>query len=84
MSKVFANGPWERGSIPGQVIPKTQKMVLDATLFCIQHYKVRIKASGAIVGMEQHPPLHLGVVAIENGAFRSPLTKVTNFTFFYY
>ena len=30
---VFANGPRDRGSIPGQVIPKTQKMVLDASLF---------------------------------------------------
>ena len=30
-------------SIPGQVIPKTQKMVLDATLLNTQHYKVRIK-----------------------------------------
>ena len=28
------------GSIPGQVIPKTQKMVLDATLPNTQHYKV--------------------------------------------
>ena len=43
MSKVFANRPGDRGSIPGQVIPKTQKMVLDATLLNTQHYKVRIK-----------------------------------------
>ena len=28
---------------PGQVIPKTQKMVLDATLLNTQYYKVRIK-----------------------------------------
>ena len=28
---------------PGRVIPKTQKMVLDADLLCTQHYKVRIK-----------------------------------------
>ena len=28
---------------PGQVIPKTQKMVLDAALLNNQHYKVRIK-----------------------------------------
>ena len=28
--------------------------------------------------MEYHPPQHLGVVAIEKGAFRSPLTKVAN------
>ena len=39
----FANGPGDRGSIPDRVIPKTQKMVLDATLPRIQHYKVRIK-----------------------------------------
>ena len=25
MSRVFANGPGDRGSITGQVIPKTQK-----------------------------------------------------------
>ena len=43
MSRVFANGPWDQGSIPGQVIPKTQKMVLDATLLNTQYYKVRIK-----------------------------------------
>ena len=30
--------------------------------------------------MELHPPLHLGVVAIEKGAFGSHLTKVANFT----
>ena len=27
-------------------------------------------------------PLHLGVVAIEKGAFGSPSTKVTNLTFY--
>ena len=43
MSRVFANGLGERGSIPGLVIPKTQKMVLDAALLNTQHYKVRIK-----------------------------------------
>ena len=42
MSRVFANGPVDQGSIPGQVMPKTQKMVLNATLLT-QHYKVRIK-----------------------------------------
>ena len=41
---MFANGPGDRGSIPGQVIPKTQKMVLDAALLNIQHYKERIKS----------------------------------------
>ena len=39
----FAIGPGDLGSIPGRVIPKTQKMVLDASLLNTQHYKVRIK-----------------------------------------
>ena len=43
MSKVFANGPGDQGSIPGWIISKTQKMVLDAILLSTQHYKVRIK-----------------------------------------
>ena len=40
---VFANGPGDLGSIPGRVIRKTQKMVLDAALYNNQHYKIRIK-----------------------------------------
>ena len=43
MARVFINGPGDLGSIPGRVIPKTQKMVLDASLLNTQHYKVRIK-----------------------------------------
>ena len=43
MASMFAKGPGDRGSIPGRVIPKTQKMVLDASLLNTQHYKVRIK-----------------------------------------
>ena len=43
MVRVFANGPGHLGSIPGRVIPKTQKMVLDSSLLNTQHYKVRIK-----------------------------------------
>ena len=37
------NGPGDLGSIPGRVIPKTLKMVLDTSLLNTQHYKVRIK-----------------------------------------
>ena len=44
MSRVFADGPGDRGSIPGWVIPKTQKMVLDTALLSTQHYKVMIKS----------------------------------------
>ena len=43
MVRLFANSPGDLGSIPGQVIPKTRKMVLGATLVKTQHYKVRIK-----------------------------------------
>ena len=43
MVRVFANGNGDRGSIPGLVIPKTQKMVLDASLLNTQHYKVWVK-----------------------------------------
>ena len=43
MNRVFANGLGDRGSIPCRVIPKTQKMVLDAALFNTQHYMVKIE-----------------------------------------
>ena len=42
MSRAFASGPGDQGSIPGRVIPKTQKMVFDAVLLNTRHYKVRI------------------------------------------
>ena len=38
MGRVFANGLRDQGSIPGRVIPKTQKMVLDKPLLKTQHY----------------------------------------------
>ena len=70
MSRVFANGPGDWVSIPSRVIPKTQKMVLDAALLNTPHYKVGIKSkveqsrewSGAL-------PYSSVVVAIEKGAF---------------
>ena len=40
---MLANGPEDLGSIPGRVIPKTLKMVLDTYLLNTQQYKVRIK-----------------------------------------
>ena len=36
MVRVFANGPGDLGSIPGRVIPKTQKMILDTSLLNAQ------------------------------------------------
>ena len=43
VGRVFANGPRDLGSIPGQVTPKSLKMVLDTSLLNTQQYKVRIK-----------------------------------------
>ena len=43
VGRVFANGPRDLGSIPGRVIPKTLKMVLDTSLLNTHQYKVRIK-----------------------------------------
>ena len=40
VGRVFANGPGDLGSIPGHVLPKTLKMVLDTSLLNTQHYKV--------------------------------------------
>ena len=41
-SRGFTNDPGDRGSILGRVIPKTQKMVLDAFLLNTQYNKVEI------------------------------------------
>ena len=35
------------------------------------------------MGKKYRPPLHLGVVAIEKGAFGSPSTMFANFTYIY-
>ena len=39
----FTNDPGDLGSIPGHIIQKTFKMVLDTSLLNTQQYKVRIK-----------------------------------------
>ena len=44
VGRVFANDPEDLGLIPGCVIPKTLKMVLDTSLLNTQQYKVRIES----------------------------------------
>ena len=44
MGRVFANDQGDLGSIPGRVIPKTLKMVLDTSLLNTQQYKVRMSS----------------------------------------
>ena len=65
MVRLFAIGSKDQGSIAGRVMPKTPKMVLDASLLNTQHYTVWIKGCGAIQRKESCSFLHLGVVAIE-------------------
>ena len=43
MARVSANGLGYRASISARIVPKTQKMVLEASVLSIHHYKVRIK-----------------------------------------
>ena len=52
MGRLFAISPGDRGSIPGRVIPKTQKMVLDASLLNTQHYKVLFTNASARAGYD--------------------------------
>ena len=85
VGRVFANGPGDLSSIPGHVLPKTLKIVLDTSLLNTQHYKVHVK--GKVEQSRERSsssPLHLSVVAIEKGVFWSPATTVANFTFYLY
>ena len=50
VDRVFANGLGDQGLIPGHVIPKTFKIVLDTYLLNTRQYKVHIKGNGAISG----------------------------------
>ena len=45
VARVFAYGRGDLGSIPGRIIPKTFKMVLDTSLLNTQRYKVHIKGN---------------------------------------
>ena len=64
---MFTSGLEDQGSICGQVIPKTQKMELDASLLYTQHYMVEIKGkwSNPGKGLAFFPTSCYGMVAIE-------------------
>ena len=53
VGRVFTNGPGDRGSIPGRVILKTLKMVLDT--FSIIRYVSRVKWSNPEKGVAPSP-----------------------------
>ena len=56
IGRVFANGPEDRSSIPGWIIPKTQKILLDTSFLNTHHYKVRIKVKLSNPGKVGVPP----------------------------
>ena len=67
---MLTSGPGLRVSVPGRVLPKTPKMVRDATLLITQHYKVWIKGKvGQSKEVSSALPLHLGILANEMGSF---------------
>ena len=75
--RVFVNGPGYRGSIPGKVIPKTQKWYLLNT----QHYKVHINGKWSDPGKEAASPVSPGEVALKKGAIGSPSTTDGQLTY---
>ena len=81
MVRAFANGPRDLGSIPGRVIPKTQKRYLmpPCLTFSFIRYWSRIKWSS--LGNEVAPFPTPWCCSYWKGAFGSPSTTVTNFTY---
>ena len=75
---MFANGPGDRGSIPGRVIPKTLKMVLHTSFLNTQYYKVLIK------GKLEQSRERGSALLYTSVAFWSPLTTVAYFTYLLY
>ena len=80
---MFVNGLGKQGSISGWVIPKTQKMVLDASLLNTQHYRVWVKGK-VEQSWERSSALPYTLVYIEKEAVGSPSTMVANFTFYFF
>ena len=58
VGRVFANGLEYVGSIPGCIIPKTLKMVLDTSFLKTQQYKVHIKGKVEQSRERDYPPTH--------------------------
>ena len=83
VGRVFANGLRNRDSIPGRVIPKTQKWYLIPPCLS-QYYKVQIKGKLEQSRERSRAPLCLNVVTNEKGAFGLASTTVAIFTHFTY
>ena len=84
MGRVFANDPGDLGSILGCVIQRLLKWYLIPPCLTLSNIRyvsrVKWRNSGKGVVLSPIP----GVVAIEKGAFWSPLTTVANVTYLLY
>ena len=70
--------------IPGRVIPKTQKIVLNTSLLYTKHYKVRVKGK-VEQSSERSVPSHTPkCCSYWKGSLRSsPITAANFLTFLY-
>ena len=79
---VFANGQVDQGSIPGWVIPKTQKMVLDATLLntqhCEDHESTRCAGANNVILPPENVNRMMGLwIRFTPTVFMSPLLTIS-------
>ena len=65
LGRVLANSLEDQGSIPGRVMPKTLKMVLDTSLLNTQHHIIIKGKVEQSEGRSCTFPLYLGIIAIE-------------------
>ena len=82
VGRVFAIGPGYLGSIPGRVIPKTFKIVLDTSLLKTLQYKVGIK--GKVEQSRERSsalPYILVSMLLKRESYHRPWLKGDNFTY---
>ena len=81
VGKVFTNGLGDLGSIPGRIIPKTLKMVLDTPCLTLSNirYISRVKWSNPGKGVPPSPTPRCS--SYWKGSLRSPSTTVADFTY---
>ena len=78
-----ANCPWNWGSILGRVIPKIQKMILEATLLNTHHYKVRIEGKVEQSRLWSSTLPYTSVSSYWKGSLRSTLYLVRQLIYIY-
>ena len=75
-----AQESWVQSQVESYQRLKKWYLMLLCLILCIIRYVSRVVEQSR---EKRSTPLHLGVVAIEKGAFRLPSTKVDNFTYIY-